>query len=212
MLLLYHPDLDVNKKTADGQTALSMAVRAADHSGVTPMPNNGGAIVRELLQHPDINVNSADDFGQVTLHGACLYGQTDCVVALLQHEGVQVNARNMNGISGLLMACNAGHMEVVRALLQCPQLDLGEITTARDAALEQGHMEVAALIDRPQTLLAIQDLAAGAAASGGKGAKSPGTATGAAPTEVVGGKRLRAAMPWKAKMTKSAALAVGGES
>ena len=78
-----------------------------------------------------------------------------------------------------------GYTKVVQLLLQCPQLDRGDIAVALHTAVDEGHIEVVALIEYQQRVAMEWDiflsrfLRGGVArpSGGGLGGEGPGPQT-----------------------------------
>jgi ankyrin repeat protein len=132
------------------------SVNKVDTQGVPPifhLSRNGQAdIVSLLIAHgADVNIASKK-IGETPLTGACSSGSLPTIQALLK-AGANVNHQEYDtGLSPLMIAAGKGHEDIVRLLLQygadvmLRRTD-GLKTTAKEAALKNGHTAVAKIIE-----------------------------------------------------------------
>lgn len=120
---------DVNLQDDDGETALSQAIRWADHAtvqvllahGAEPLPLHRAAIMgnirlaQTLLAKENL-VDVTDQNGCTPLLLAAFTGR-EAIVRLLLNHGAKVNHADKLGYTPLYQACRWGHLEVVRVLL-----------------------------------------------------------------------------------------------
>ena len=104
-LLLDHPDIEVNKKNDDGNTALH--IMAAFIRNTVKM--------KLLLDHPDIEVNKKDSAGNTALHIIIVNGYQESIDLLLKY-GADINDRNSNGDTPLMLAKAKGFNSIVTIL------------------------------------------------------------------------------------------------
>jgi len=143
--LLRDPKIDVNLRTADHATALFIA----SQSGYVE-------VLTLLLLHPAIDVNLGNLTGATPLWQACWVGHTSVIRLLLDHPLVRQNAVNREGSTPLWIASQQGHLEAVKLLLASSRsLDVQarwerNKKTACEQALQNGHHEIARLLERYQ--------------------------------------------------------------
>jgi uncharacterized protein len=96
--------VDVNRATANGQTALMLAAAERDHP------------LMELLLKRGARVKASNNRGGTALMYSTTAGDVDAVQLLLAH-GADVNARASNGWTALTLAAARGFDEVAAKLL-----------------------------------------------------------------------------------------------
>ena len=144
-VLLRQPGIDVNGRTAAGESALYLACEGAgvevvgllladprvevgltkdDGTTVLHAAARGGRaeVVALLLDDPRIPINQACKVGNTALHYACKTGGANLVALLLADSRVrasEVNRQNAKGNTPLHWAIFYNQVEVVRLLLEC---------------------------------------------------------------------------------------------
>ncbi|CEP01818.1 Ankyrin repeat domain-containing protein [Plasmodiophora brassicae] len=135
-------EVDVNARGLDDWTALHAAADSG-HAG----------IVRLLLEAPGVAVNApGDSSARTALHCAANRGHEVVVGLLLNATGTDVNACDAVGKTPLHDAAIRGHRHVVELLLNARGVDVSvEDTatgrTASESARENGHEDVALMLD-----------------------------------------------------------------
>ena len=150
VMLLKHPDIDVNKRTAIGASPLLVAAQ-----------NGHVDVVRALLTAPKIRPNLASDDGTTPLFTAADNGHADVVEVLLaeeedeeqqqqpeeqveeqkkKREAVDINKRKLptkpghkldfEGFTPLLIAIAKGRYDVIEAMLKAPT-SIGKLDLTR---------------------------------------------------------------------------------
>jgi hypothetical protein len=110
------------------------------------------ARVRELLAK-GADVNASDRRGMTPLMWASAGGNLEAVQQLLE-RGATVDRRGLDGATALVLASANGFAEIVRTLLgrgADPAATKGGVK-ARQLAFDRGYTDVAALLDRAETL------------------------------------------------------------
>jgi ankyrin repeat protein len=115
--LLLVPDIDVNARSRDGESALSHACF-----------HGHAAVAAALLadETKQINANLADTWGSTALHSACERSMFECLVHLLRSRtarkrkrgAVDIDAVNVDGETALMIACRVRNVAAIDALLQ----------------------------------------------------------------------------------------------
>ncbi|KAL2859985.1 ankyrin repeat domain-containing protein [Aspergillus lucknowensis] len=132
LLLLNHPDINVEYQDAYGRTALNNAA-GCDHAN----------IVRLLLERDCIDVNTRDNDGRTPLITAAQGGCERSVKALLDDARTDTSWRNEYNETALVLAALNGHKEIVAMLLQSNR-DFPKASI--DEALEYAKDEVRQLL------------------------------------------------------------------
>ena len=145
--LLADPDIAVNARDYDGNSALMLAANnrnieivqallARKDIEVNAINIEGDSalmlatikgdikIVQVLLAKPDIEVNTKNNNGFSAIMLASIRGDIEIVQALLAREDIEVNARDKNGFSALMLAAKFGHINIIQALLAKPGIDV----------------------------------------------------------------------------------------
>ncbi len=137
--LLARQDIDVDRKSRYGETALGRAARQYYHSaaqllldakadcnvandeGATPLSSAAGkgneAGMELLLKRPGIELNTASQKGETALHRAAEAGHTKCVKLLLE-KGAKVEISDKHGKTALSVAAAKGHKVIAKVLLK----------------------------------------------------------------------------------------------
>ena len=117
-LLIAHPNTDINKKGADGKSAISYAAQ----TGRTQ-------VLKLLLKVPGIEINGdvkilckAGQEGN-PLRLAVVYGHADAAQLLIETLGVDVSSTE-----ALHLAAREGRADVVKLLLNVPGIDVNKAT------------------------------------------------------------------------------------
>ncbi|EAU92062.2 ankyrin repeat domain-containing protein 44 [Coprinopsis cinerea okayama7 len=166
---LSHPEMDVNMRSAKGETALHLAldnghgvcakallrfrdidINAVNGEGRTALMKAAGGghkdVVERLLRVPGIEVNAVDRWGRTALMKAVVGGHKDVVERLLQEPGINVNTVDGEGRTALMDAAGRGHKDIVERLLREPGIEVnavdGEGRTALMKAVVGGHKDI----------------------------------------------------------------------
>jgi ankyrin repeat protein len=111
--MLCQEGIDVNAKTDNGMTALTIAVEEKQE-----------AMVEALLLRQDIKAELTD--GTNLLHA--VIGMSNCSLRLvelaLEHCRDHVNVKALGKVSPLAYAALAGRLDIVEYLLQIPEVDV----------------------------------------------------------------------------------------
>ncbi|KAF5336346.1 hypothetical protein D9611_006695 [Ephemerocybe angulata] len=167
--------IDVNAKTANGKTALRVAVsafpdfedviefllavpgidaNASSNDGETPLISaaiyDREAAAKLLVVAPGIDVNAPDNEGRTSLSYAAEKGHGNVVKLLLVASGIDVNAPDNKGWTPLTYAAEKGREDVVNLLLAAPGIDVNvpnaQSSTPLLYAADRGHEEVVKLL------------------------------------------------------------------
>jgi ankyrin repeat protein len=92
--------IDVNRRDADGMTALCYAIR-----------DDRSKVIKFLLDRDDIDPNLPDIDGYTPLFHAVMEGTLSVAGLLLRKKCIDVNARNNDGFTALAIACTARWLE-----------------------------------------------------------------------------------------------------
>jgi ankyrin repeat protein len=139
--LLADPSVDVNTKTAGGQTALWYAAATGSE-----------AVVKLLLARAGVDINAADYSQQHTpLMRASENGHLTVARLLLARDGIEVNKRSNEKQTALCYAAVGGHEEMVRLLLAADGIEVNtrDVHSGRTPlswAVYHGHEAVVRLL------------------------------------------------------------------
>jgi ankyrin repeat protein len=111
-VLINHPNIDINKKTSFGITALQIACSIGNPK-----------CVKLLLTVPEIDVNIADNEGWTAIGAASWCGHIECVKLLLTHPEININLRNNDGRTPLDCAINNKRKVITELLLNKMRLE-----------------------------------------------------------------------------------------
>jgi ankyrin repeat protein len=172
--LLSRPQLDINAKYEEGETALIWAVKRAYLN-----------ILHQLIKCPDLDLTVKDDKGKTALTWAVSqpkervllkllahpsqpatnllnypflwasrWGKEARVHQLLSNPDLDINSKDDLGRTALILASKGGHLNIVHQLMAHPHLDINakdqEGKTALSWALSQGHQKIAIqLLEHP---------------------------------------------------------------
>jgi ankyrin repeat protein len=101
-VLLSHPEINVDAKAKDGQTALHYA---AQRNAFTHAPNGTRAAIIALLCAKNKNsLNARDKYGATPFFNAVANGVEEAVAALLAQPDIDVTTPNCNGDTPLQVA------------------------------------------------------------------------------------------------------------
>jgi uncharacterized protein len=181
--LLLDSKADVNAKTSNGFTALTMAARnghadvarllldakadvdAKTSAGATPLilaAQNGHAGVARLLLDFKADVNAKTSTGATPLFLAAQNGHADVARLLLDAKADVNAARSTDGATALMMASVNGHADVARLLLDA-KADVNAKTsngfTALTMASQKGYADVVQLIETAGAPISIEQQA-----------------------------------------------------
>jgi hypothetical protein len=106
-ILINHPEIQINKKTHFGITALQVASSIGNPE-----------CIKLLLTMPEIDVNIADNEGWTPIGAASWCGHTDCVKLLLTHPSININLRNNDGRTPLYCAIENKRTEIIGLLTE----------------------------------------------------------------------------------------------
>jgi len=120
-IILSHPDIDVNKANAKGETALQKAAFMGYIEAV-----------ELLLDHTAIDVNRADNDARTALMMAVLGGNNEVVHLLLGRDDIDVNALDNKGDGVFTRAVISGELAMVTLLLADPRFKREELLTNSD--------------------------------------------------------------------------------
>ena len=128
------PEVDVNHRDADNNTALHFAVVNANTYAV------------QVLIDAGADINTQNNGGRSPLHSACASRALD-VVEMLVEAGAGVRAKSDDGDTCLILAAYFGHTETVRYLVGLPEVELNyrdteNNYTALQHAVEEGYTDV----------------------------------------------------------------------
>ena len=104
-VLINHPNIEINKITNFGITALQIACSMGNSK-----------CVKLLLTVPEINVNIADNEGWTSIGAASWCGHIECVKLLLTHPEININLRNNDGQTPLDCAIQNCRPEIINIL------------------------------------------------------------------------------------------------
>ncbi len=138
LLLRLRFDLNVNSSDIQGRTALWYASR------------EGNVNLVNLLLGYGASSNISNSIGQSPLWIAAWYGRDDVVKLMLQRANPNVNQIDTCGCTPLWAASRNGRIETVRLLLSHgadPNISPHLGPSVEDAALRNGHMSVALLLN-----------------------------------------------------------------
>lgn len=133
-ILLTCPDLDINKASSDGATALYAAFFFEQIE-----------VIRLLLKHPGIDVNKINPNGETVLHNACHQERVDLIELLLSCTDIDINKTSITGLTALDVACDMGEIRIIQRLLSHQAIDLCKLrdnTMALDRAFIQNNDKV----------------------------------------------------------------------
>ncbi|KAH6911336.1 hypothetical protein BKA70DRAFT_1146650 [Coprinopsis sp. MPI-PUGE-AT-0042] len=120
-LLLSHPDINVNMRDHDGQSALMRASM-----------NDADEAATLLLAHPNIQPNLVDFEGHTALMHASGNGSRRVVLVLLADSRTKVNRRSDTGKTALIIAQESGHNDIVQLLSR--QSNRSKLESRKDLA------------------------------------------------------------------------------
>ncbi|KAH6896156.1 ankyrin repeat-containing domain protein [Coprinopsis sp. MPI-PUGE-AT-0042] len=133
--LLQADGLDVNKRTATGETVLMMAAEIGWETAV-----------RVMIHYPGIDLNARDDDGVTALMNAVGEGWDGIVQLFLEDSLVDVNIQDATGRTALMIACDLGYESIVNLLTDDPRADVNaRDNTGRTAlmtAASEGHRSI----------------------------------------------------------------------
>ena len=132
--LLCLPEVDVNHRNADHNTALQEAVLWKQTDVVQVLIDAGADIYTQNYE------------GRSPLHDACASGLLD-IVKMLVRAGAGVRATNHRGRTCLILAAWCGRTEIVRYLVGLPEVELNHRDTVKnytalEYAVEKNHKDV----------------------------------------------------------------------
>ena len=122
------PEVDVNHRDSEDDTALHHARRDAD--------------VVQVLLAAGADTEMKNSASYSPLHDACFSGALEVVKTLVE-AGAGVRATDNQGDTCLTLAAYSGHTEIVRYLVGLPEVELnhheGDKKTALQCAVEENH-------------------------------------------------------------------------
>lgn len=125
LLLLKHPNINVNLRGSIGKTPLCQAAYTGNV-----------ALVSGLLKIEHLDINAADPNGRTALHFACLNGNLEMVQLLLKHPKIKTNIKDIYHQSARNLAQRVGHAEIVRLLVTH---DVAPYIKVKQAITRQSH-------------------------------------------------------------------------
>ena len=136
------PQMDVNQREGNHQTALQWAVEANDTH------------IAQLLIDAGADINTEYSDGPFPVHTASFSGALDVVKMLVRvGAGVCVTDNTCLGDTGctcLMIAAHCGHTDTVRYLVGLPEVEVNQLAddnkTALHWAVESNHTEIAQLL------------------------------------------------------------------
>lgn len=142
-LLLDHPELDTNLRTADEKSALQLALMAPYSDG--PPFELAARLIAKGARSNHNNAESGDSLLQLLAH----QGLDDAAVFLTKYANL--NHVNRAGLTALHIACQRALPKLVRALLEenaSPNLQsgIGEMKTALHYAVESRSEEIVGIL------------------------------------------------------------------
>ena len=151
LLLLADPDVDVNVRNIEEETALHLLSRAListeEDDAKKIFVNRVGT---RLLERNDLDCDARNRFGNTALIEAARYNNSPLVEAILRVGKHEINAANTCGNTALLEAARFNNPWMIRALLQSGA-DVfhvnSENNTALDIAKSYGHLNIATIIE-----------------------------------------------------------------
>lgn len=105
-VLINHPNIDINKITSFGITALQIACSIGNPK-----------CVKLLLTVSEIDVNITDNEGWTAIGAASWCGHIKCVKLLLTHPEININLKNNDGQTPLDCAIKNNRTEIIELLL-----------------------------------------------------------------------------------------------
>ncbi|QYF93128.1 ankyrin repeat domain-containing protein [Massilia sp. PAMC28688] len=133
--LLAQPNIDLEQKAPNGNTALMLAAFKRNKPAVVAMIAKGAIVTRP---------------GWTALHYAAASGDTGIAAILLEHSAY-IDAESPSKLTPLMIAGREGHAAVAQLLLRegaDATLTNNERLTAQQIALRAGHTEIAGIIAR----------------------------------------------------------------
>jgi hypothetical protein len=108
------PNVDVNAKDEDGETALMYSAIYGDKE-----------ILETLLKEfPNVDVNDKDKNGETALMYSAIYGYKEILETLLSVPGIDVNAKDEDGKTALMYSAIYGDTKILETLLSVPGIDV----------------------------------------------------------------------------------------
>lgn len=133
--LVRHPQIDLERKAPNGNTALMLASFRRNKPAVLAMLARGAIVTRP---------------GWTALHYAAASGDTDIAAVLLEHSAY-IDAESPSKLTPLMIAAREGKAAVAELLLRegaDASLVDSERLTARQIALRAGHEDIAGIIGK----------------------------------------------------------------
>ena len=128
------PEVDVNSRDNNNDTALHYAAQQESHAEAVRVLIDAGA-----------DMDTKDDGGHSPLHFASRSGALE-VVKMLVEAGAGVCLTDDDGLTCLILAASNGHTETVRYLVGLPEVDVNHRNSNNETALHcatnKGHRDV----------------------------------------------------------------------
>lgn len=138
--VLSMPNIDINAKNGQCDTALTLAARQGHIT-----------IVQNLLSMTGIHINTANEMGNTALILAANNGHTTIVQRLLSMPNIDINAKNFRGDTALILAARQGHITIVHSLLSMTDIHVNAKNDYGNTALIDALQLdiVSTLLDQP---------------------------------------------------------------
>lgn len=107
-LLLQVPGYNINNKTNEGHTALTLATLDTHE--------RQESLVKYLLTVPEIDINAQESAGRTALINAASFGFENIVKLLLEAPGININARDKTGRDAQTCAEASGHLSIEKLI------------------------------------------------------------------------------------------------
>ncbi|KAL8689625.1 MAG: hypothetical protein Q9218_004751 [Villophora microphyllina] len=148
-MLLVRPDLDINQRAREGETAVYRATRWHKHE------------ILQMLLAKGVDVNIPNGEGRTPLSVAAMEGNESGMRLLLDRVGIERDRPELCGKNPLIHAAQAGHVKCVRLLLESgvnPHFtDETNGTTALSYAAAKGHKVVVRALLKAGSFIDHQD-------------------------------------------------------